>query len=48
VLTVVGQGDDLDAARGAAYAGIERISLADAQWRTDIARAAAEGRITVP
>ncbi len=42
VLTVVGTGPDLAAARTAAYAGVERISLAGSHHRTDIARAAAE------
>ncbi|UFU02677.1 phosphoribosylamine--glycine ligase [Ruania suaedae] len=37
VLSVVGQGADLDAARATAYAGVERIRLDGAQHRTDIA-----------
>ncbi|MFC7407205.1 phosphoribosylamine--glycine ligase [Georgenia alba] len=37
VLSVVATGDDVAAARAAAYAGVERITLADAQHRTDIA-----------
>ncbi|MGN6326640.1 phosphoribosylamine--glycine ligase [Pseudolysinimonas sp.] len=43
VLGVVGTGADLTAARDAAYAGIRAIRLEGAQYRTDIARAAAEG-----
>ncbi|MFD1506289.1 phosphoribosylamine--glycine ligase [Georgenia yuyongxinii] len=39
VLSVVGTGPDLEAARAAAYSGVERIGLAGAQHRTDIARA---------
>ena len=37
VLSVVGRGADLAAARAAAYAGVERIRLDGAWWRTDIA-----------
>ncbi|SEE63544.1 phosphoribosylamine--glycine ligase [Ruania alba] len=37
VLSVVGQGEDISAARAAAYAGVERISLEGGQYRTDIA-----------
>ncbi|MFI2754094.1 phosphoribosylamine--glycine ligase [Cellulomonas sp. P22] len=43
VLTVVGVGADLAAARTAAYAGVERIDLPGSHHRTDIARAAAAG-----
>lgn len=43
VLSVVGTGPDLAAARAAAYAGVERIALAGSHHRSDIARAAAEG-----
>jgi len=42
VLSVVGTGVDLAAAREAAYAGVERIALAGSHHRTDIARRAAE------
>lgn len=42
VLSVVGTGPDLAAARAAAYAGVERIALAGSHHRSDIARAAAE------
>jgi phosphoribosylamine--glycine ligase len=41
VLSVVGTGPDLDAARRRAYAGVELIALAGGQHRTDIAAAAA-------
>ncbi|QZN85274.1 phosphoribosylamine--glycine ligase [Cellulomonas sp. C5510] len=41
VLSVVGTGRDLAAARAAAYAGVERIRLDGSHHRTDIARAAA-------
>jgi phosphoribosylamine--glycine ligase len=37
VLAVVGTGADVDAARAAAYAGVERIEIDGAQHRTDIA-----------
>ncbi|NKY09019.1 phosphoribosylamine--glycine ligase [Cellulomonas hominis] len=43
VLSVVGTGPDLAAARAAAYAGVERIVLDGSHHRSDIARAAAEG-----
>jgi len=42
VLSVVGTGADLVAARQAAYARLSRIRLDGGQFRTDIARAAAE------
>ena len=45
VLSVVGLGEDLAAARQAAYERVARVRLADAHWRTDIALAADEGRI---
>ena len=48
VLSVVGTGPDLAAARAAAYAGVSRIDLAGAQHRTDIAAAAAQGRVVAP
>jgi phosphoribosylamine--glycine ligase len=41
VLSVVGRGADLAAARGAAYAAVGRIGLAGSHHRTDIAAAAA-------
>ncbi|GAA4419190.1 phosphoribosylamine--glycine ligase [Georgenia halophila] len=37
VLSVVGTGEDVEAARAAAYAGVERVSLAGSQHRSDIA-----------
>jgi phosphoribosylamine--glycine ligase len=43
VLSVVGTGADLAAARATAYAGVDRIALAGSHHRSDIARAAAEG-----
>ena len=45
VLSVVALGATLEAARERAYEAIERIDLAGAQYRTDIAQAASEGRI---
>jgi phosphoribosylamine--glycine ligase len=45
VLSVVGTGDDLAAARGAAYQTIESIRLPGGHFRHDIGLAAAEGRI---
>jgi len=42
VLSVVGTGTDLAAARTAAYAGVARIGLAGSQHRTDIAAVASE------
>jgi phosphoribosylamine--glycine ligase len=48
VLSVTATGVDLSAARDAAYALVDRVSLADAVIRRDIALAAVEGRIRVP
>ena len=48
VLSVVGIGPDLVAARAEAYDGVRAIGLEDGQYRSDIALAAIEGRITVP
>lgn len=48
VLSVVGTGPDLVAARRAVYQGVARIRIKGSHHRTDIALAAAEGRITVP
>ena len=45
VLSVVGTGVDLPAARAGAYQKLGRIALAGSHFRTDIALAAAEGRI---
>jgi phosphoribosylamine---glycine ligase len=47
VLSVVGTGPDLSAARSAAYQTIESIRLPGGHFRTDIGLAAAEGRIKV-
>lgn len=47
VLSVVGTGADLDAARAAAYSLISSIRLPGSHFRTDIGLAAAEGRISV-
>jgi phosphoribosylamine--glycine ligase len=47
VLTVVGVGEDLQAAREQAYAQIGRIGLEGSFYRTDIALAAAEGKVEV-
>ncbi|BDZ41585.1 hypothetical protein GCM10025865_08840 [Paraoerskovia sediminicola] len=48
VLSVVGQGDDLDAARERAYAGVALIGLDGSQHRTDIAARAAAGEVVAP
>ena len=48
VLAVVALGDDLAAARNAAYEGVRAISWAGAQYRTDIALKAVENRIQIP
>ena len=42
VLSVVGRGPDLAAARAAAYAGVGRISLPGSHHRSDIAAKAAQ------
>ncbi|MCZ2815834.1 phosphoribosylamine--glycine ligase [Modestobacter sp. VKM Ac-2984] len=47
VLSVTAVGDDLAAARQTVYERLAAVRLADAHWRTDIALAAVEGRITV-
>ena len=47
VLSVVGTGSDLAAARDAAYERLRSIRLSGSHARRDIALAAAEGRITV-
>ncbi|EHB57886.1 Phosphoribosylamine--glycine ligase [Mycolicibacterium rhodesiae JS60] len=47
VLSVVGSGADLVAARAAAYRTLDSIRLPGSHFRTDIALAAAEGRITL-
>ncbi|MFI7430219.1 phosphoribosylamine--glycine ligase [Micromonospora sp. NPDC049836] len=48
VLCATATGPDLAAARQAAYALVSGIELAGAQHRTDIAAAAADGRISLP
>ncbi|ACQ81842.1 phosphoribosylamine/glycine ligase [Beutenbergia cavernae DSM 12333] len=48
VLSVVGTGEDLDAARAVAYDALARISLDGAQHRGDIAAAAAAGAVVLP
>ena len=48
VLAVVALGDDLAAARNAAYEGVRAISWAGAQYRNDIALKAVENRIHIP
>ncbi|NCT90329.1 phosphoribosylamine--glycine ligase [Cellulomonas sp. APG4] len=48
VLSVVGVGANLAAARATAYEGVERIDLRGSHHRGDIALAAAEGRVTAP
>ncbi|MBA3799146.1 MAG: phosphoribosylamine--glycine ligase, partial [Geodermatophilaceae bacterium] len=48
VLSVVGMGADLGAARARAYDAVRAIELEGGQYRSDIALAAVEGRITVP
>ncbi|AYM40776.1 phosphoribosylamine--glycine ligase [Mycobacteroides chelonae] len=47
VLSVVGTGKDLQAARADAYAKIEAVRLPGSHFRTDIGLAAAEGRISL-
>lgn len=48
VLAVVALGDDLTSARATAYEAIGKISWEGVQYRTDIALAAAENRISIP
>jgi phosphoribosylamine--glycine ligase len=45
ILGVTGVGETLEAARAAAYVGAGRIEFEGARFRTDIARAAAEGEV---
>lgn len=47
VLSVVGTGADLEAARADAYAKIEAIRLPGSHFRSDIGLAAAQGRISI-
>jgi phosphoribosylamine---glycine ligase len=48
VVSVTATGADLASARAAAYAGVDAVRLPGGHWRTDIARRAVEGGITVP
>jgi phosphoribosylamine---glycine ligase len=48
VLSVVGTGADLEAARADAYQRLERVHLAGSHHRTDIALRAVRGEVTVP
>lgn len=48
VLSVVGVGDDLTAARNDAYVKIESIKLPGSHFRSDIGLAAVEGKISIP
>jgi phosphoribosylamine--glycine ligase len=48
VVGCTGLGPDLASARAAAYELVDRVRLAGAQHRTDIALAAVQGRISVP
>ncbi len=48
VLSVLGTGADLDAARAQAYGRLSGIVLRGSHHRTDIALAAARGQVTVP
>ena len=45
ILGVTGLGDTLAVARGEAYAAVARIEIEGARYRTDIAAAAADGRV---
>lgn len=47
VLSIVGTGADLEAARADAYAKIDAIRLPGSHFRSDIGLAAAEGRISI-
>ncbi len=48
VLAVVALGEDLSAARTNAYEGVQKITWDGVQYRSDIALAAAQGRIQIP
>ena len=48
VLSVLGVGADLTAARADAYRRVSRISMRGAQYRSDIALAAEQGRVSAP
>ena len=43
VLNILALGDDLAAARGAAYEAVARVELRGSHYRTDIARSATPG-----
>ncbi len=47
MLSIVGVGDDLEAARADAYATLGDIKLPGGHFRKDIGLAAVEGRITL-
>jgi phosphoribosylamine---glycine ligase len=48
VLSAIGSGPNLDAARSAAYALVDAVSMRGAQYRSDIAAGAAAGLIRLP
>jgi phosphoribosylamine--glycine ligase len=48
VLSVIATGADLTGARAAAYNLVGQVQLRGSHYRTDIAEAAAEGRVLVP
>jgi phosphoribosylamine--glycine ligase len=48
VLSVVGSGEDLAAARAEAYRRVAEIKLPGSHYRSDIGLAAVEGRVAVP
>ena len=48
MLSVVATGADLTGARAAAYRLVDQVGLRGSHYRTDIASAAAEGRVLVP
>jgi phosphoribosylamine--glycine ligase len=48
VLSVVGTGDDLEAARADAYRRLAGVHLAGSHHRTDIALRAVRGEVAVP
>ena len=48
VVSVVGTGDTLAAARETAYQAVSRLSLAGSHHRSDIAERAAAGEVVLP
>ncbi|MDT7640861.1 MAG: phosphoribosylamine---glycine ligase [Pseudonocardiales bacterium] len=48
VLSVIGTGEDLAAARAEAYRRVAEIKLPGSHYRSDIGLAAVEGRVAVP